>query len=112
MQTRLIVNRITDWFDAIDFNNDPYYVSIKILEKLNTRKKVGLTYNEIFIKQFVLNRTNTGASKTLNNAISILLSRGLIDIVEVNEITAKVFITPLGSSIIDWYKKDVKNENR
>ena len=42
MKASMIVNRIENWFDSTDVELDECYVAIRLLERLSTRKKMGL----------------------------------------------------------------------
>jgi hypothetical protein len=111
MITRMIINRNYDWFEISDLNTDCFYISIKILDKLSKRQKLGLDYNTVIISKIITGRSGFKLMETISSSITILLSRNLIRFKQEDGLLKKMFLTPLGLEVLNEYKEVIKNEN-
>lgn len=80
MITQLIINRTEDWFVFDDIQNDSYYLSIVLLEKLSKRPKKGIKYNRLTLIKELARKSNVNMLSTLDQAILLLSSRSLIEV--------------------------------
>ena len=111
MKTSMIVNRVENWFDTTDVELDECYIAIQLLERLSTRKKMGLEYNRFKIASIIYDRSSSEAVETIDKAIVLLVARNLISFADKNEGKRKLIITDLGLSTFKAYKEEIKNEN-
>lgn len=108
MKTLMIVNRIENWFDLTDVQLDAYYVAMKILGKLYTRKVKGLDYDRFKLSTSLSDRCSFESIKVIDNAIILLLSRNLIRFEQKKESKRKILITELGESTYLLYQSEIK----
>lgn len=111
MKALMIVNRMDDWFDLTDVELDECYISIQILERLTTRKKLGLDYDRFKLATILYNRTSSEAINVIDKAIVLLVSRNLVKFDAKKECNRKLLITDLGELTYQRYKEEIKNEN-
>ena len=52
-------NRADNWFDSTDVELDECYIAIKLLEKLYSRKKMGLDYDRFSLSSVLYDRTSS-----------------------------------------------------
>ena len=102
---RMIVNRITDWYNVVDIQSNPFYLSIIILEKLSTRKKMGIKYDRMAISYLVAKQRNFGMIEMIDEAIVILISRNLITINKEIGKRKTLIITERGLDALKKYKE-------
>jgi hypothetical protein len=109
---KMIIDRFEDWifFDDVDIN--PYFISITLLQKLSTNTSRGLLYNRIKLLNELLNNGGSNALKSLDQAILILTSRDLINIIEKHNYDSRIFITEKGQSVLKEYKAELKNASK
>lgn len=107
---RMIVNRVTDWYNVIDVQSNPFYLSIIILEKLSTRKKLGIKYDRLAISSLIAKQRNSSIIEIVDQAIVILVSRHLITINEGTGKSKTLMITESGINALNKYK-EVLNSN-
>lgn len=108
MKTSMIVNRIDNWFDSIDVELDECYVAIQILERLYTRKKIGLDYDRFKLTSLIYHRSSAESIAVLDKAIVLLISRNLIRLETKKLGMRKLLITGFGESTYRIYKEEVE----
>ncbi len=108
MRTSMIVNRADNWFDSTDVELDECYVAIQLLERLYTRKKMGLDYDRFKLASIIYNRSSSEAIDVIDKAIVILISRKLICFKQKQEGQRKLIITKQGEFVYNTYKEEIK----
>ena len=108
MKASMIVNRIENWFDSTDVELDECYVAIRLLERLSTRKKMGLDYDRFKLASVLYDRSSSEAINIIDKAIVLLVSRNLVRFVSKKEGGRKLLITDLGENAYQKYKEEVK----
>lgn len=93
---KLIINRIEDWFDTEFPELDNYYICAKLLEKLNTNRKRGITYDKLSLINIVSLSKSKEMMKSIDKAVIFLISRGLIEKKKISDFRIDLFITQLG----------------
>lgn len=116
MITTLIVNRLDDWFVYENTHNDPFYLSIILLDKLSSRPKLGLIYNRIDLIKKLAAEKSIDTIKAIDEAIILLTSRSLIEVKENKKgFDSTLFISEAGLEILKKFRKEMKhgtNENK
>ena len=108
MKASLIVNRIENWFDSTDVELDECYVAIQLLERLSTRKKMGLDYDRFKLASVLYDRSSSEAINIIDKAIVLLVSRNLVRFDNKKEGQRKLLITDSGEYAYRKYKEEVK----
>lgn len=108
MKASLIVNRIENWFDSTDVELDECYVAIQLLERLSTRKKMGLDYDRFKLASVLYDRSSSEAINIIDKAIVLLVSRNLVRFDNKKEGRRKLLITDSGEYAYRKYKEEVK----
>lgn len=103
----MIVSRIDKWFDFEDLEIDYSLLAIEVLKKLRNRQVVGIDYDPIQLTQKISDRTSFEGISAMDNALVILLSRGLVEF-RIHSKKRKLFITLLGEQILSQYEKEAK----
>lgn len=111
MKTQLIVNRTNDWFLLVDNDLDVYLLCIEILEKLNSRRQLGLSANLIKLTNIILKRISNEAVTAISSSITVLLSRQLIKIHAESEINKTYHISELGLTALERFREEFSYEN-
>jgi len=106
---RMIVNRISEWYQFADVTSDPSYMAMLLLEKLSTRLRLGVVYDRMKITSSLINQRNSAAINVADNAIMLLISRGLITIEAKKNFEKTLIITELGQKAFADYKEVLKN---
>lgn len=109
MKTSMIVNRADNWFDSTDVELDECYIAIRLLERLYTRKKMGLDYDRFKLASVIYDRSSTEAITVIDKAIVLLISRNLVCFKSKQEGRRKLIITAQGEFIFNTYKEEMKN---
>lgn len=108
---KLIINRISEWFDTDFPELDIYYVCAKLLEKLNTNRTRGIKYDKLSFINIVSSSKSKEMMMVVDKAIIYMLSRGLIEKRKVSDFRVDIFITELGIETL--HKIEVKkNETK
>ncbi len=102
---KLIINRISEWFNTEFPELDHYYVCMKLLEKLSTNQKRGLIYDKLSLVRLVSPSSNQEMIGNIDKAIVYLLSRGLIEKKKITDFRWDLFITPLGIDALGRFKE-------
>lgn len=109
---RMIINRVTDWYNVIDVQSNPFYLSMIILEKLSTRQKLGIKYDRVAISSLIAKQRNSTIVEMIDQAIVILVSRNLIKIDEGTSRSKTLMITESGIDALNKYREVLNpNEN-
>ena len=108
MKASLIINRIENWFDSTDVELDECYVAIQLLERLSTRKKIGLDYDRFKLASVLYDRSSSEAINIIDKAIVLLISRNLVRFDNKKEGRRKLLITDSGEYAYRMYKEEVK----
>lgn len=108
MSTSMIVNRADNWFDSTDVELDECYIAIRLLERLSTRKKIGLDYDRFKLASVIYDRSSSEAIAVIDKAIVILISRNLICFKQKQEGRRKLIITDQGELVYNTYKEEMK----
>lgn len=93
---KLIINRIGDWFNSDFPELDNYYICVKLLEKLNTNRKRGITYDKLSLINIVSLSRSKEMMKLIDKAVIFMISRGLIEKKKISDFRVDIFITQLG----------------
>lgn len=104
---KLIINRIDEWFDTDFPELDVYYVCAKLLGKLNTNRKRGITYDKLSLINIVTPKKSKEMMMVIDKAIIYLVARGLVEKRKVSDFRTDLFITQLG--IETFYRIEEKN---
>lgn len=106
---KLIISRISEWFDNDYPELDTYFVCAKLLEKLNKNKIRGVVYDKLSLVNLVSPSRSKEMMQTIDKSIIYLLARGLIEKKNVSDFRTDLFITDLGVETL--YKiKEKHNE--
>ena len=108
MKTSMIVNRADNWFDSTDVELDECYIAIQLLERLYTRKKMGLDYDRFKLASVIYNRSSSEAITVIDKAIVLLISRNLVCFKSKQEGRRKLIITAQGEFVYNTYKEEMK----
>ena len=108
MKTSMIVNRADNWFDSTDVELDECYIAIRLLERLYTRKKMGLDYDRFKLASVLYNRSSSEAITVIDKAIVLLISRNLVCFKSKQEGRRKLIITAQGEFVYNTYKEEMK----
>ena len=108
MGTRMIINRLTDWFQVEDVELNVCSLSMTLLDALNHRPIQGLTYDRVNLAYQILNRKSAEMIKAVDDSICILISRNLISFENKKNGQQTIFITELGKSALNEYKELIK----
>ncbi len=108
---KLVINRISDWFNTEFPELDHYYICMKLLEKLSTNQKRGLVYDKLSLIRLVSPSSNQEMMGYLDKAIVYLLSRGLIEKRKITDFRLDLFITPLGLEACIRFKERINETN-
>ncbi|HEX3037995.1 MAG TPA: hypothetical protein VHO94_03270 [Oscillospiraceae bacterium] len=103
----IIINREHKWYSNISMESDPFYIAMLLLEKLSTNQKRGLEYDRLSLSGKIVEQKSNNSIGNLDIAIELLVSRNLAKIEENKVMKRYVFITDLGLSTIETYKKEV-----
>lgn len=108
MRTKMIINRLTDWFQVEDVELNVCSLSMTLLDVLNRRPIQGLTYDRVNLAYEILNRKSAETIKAVDESICILVSRNLITFENKKNGQQTIFITELGMSALNEYKELIK----
>lgn len=108
MKTSMIVNRADNWFDSTDVELDECYIAIRLLERLYTRKKMGLDYDRFKLASVIYDRSSAEAITVIDKAIVLLISRNLVCFKSKQEGRRKLIITAQGEFVFNTYKEEMK----
>ena len=108
MKTLMIVNRADNWFDSTDVELDECYIAIKLLERLYSRKKMGLDYDRFSLSSVLYDRSSSESIAIVDKAIVLLISRNLICFNTKHEGKRKLVITEQGEFAYNKYKEELK----
>ena len=108
MKTSMIVNRTDNWFDSTDVELDECYIAIRLLERLYTRKKMGLDYDRFKLASVIYDRSSSEAITVIDKAIVLLISRNLVCFKSKQEGRRKLIITAQGEFVYNIYKEEMK----
>ena len=108
MKTSMIVNRADNWFDSTDVELDECYIAIRLLERLYTRKKMGLDYDRFKLASVIYDRSSAEAITVIDKAIVLLISRNLVCFKSKQEGRRKLIITAQGEFAFNTYKEEMK----
>lgn len=111
MRTKMIINRMSDWFQIEDTELDLCSLSISILDKLSSRPVQGLKYDRIKLADIILQRKSAEIVRSIDNALCVLISRNLIRFETQKFGKKKIFITELGKKALRDYKEMIRDEN-
>lgn len=111
MIAKMIVNRTTDWFQIKDLELDSCVLAIDLLERLSTRPIAGFKYDRINLSSILLHRKSAETIEAVDEAIVILISRGLIELEEIRYGERKIKISEKGLSALEHYKELMSDEN-
>lgn len=111
MIAKMIVNRTVDWFQIKDLELDSCVLAMELLKRLSTRKLVGFKYDRIKLADTLLHRKSSETIEAVDEAIIILVSRGLIDIEEIKYGERKITISEAGLSVVEQFKELMENED-
>jgi predicted transcriptional regulator len=103
---RMIFSRTDDWFSSYDSILDPFLLAIHLLRQLEKRTSLGIVYDRLEIIMNLSNKTSSEALSSLNNAISLLISRNLISVKKEESLRRKLFITDKGQKFLESYNKE------
>ena len=108
MKTSMIINRADNWFDSTDVELDECYTAIRLLERLYTRKKMGLDYDRFKLASVIYDRSSSEAISVIDKAIVLLISRNLVCFKTKKEGKRKLIITDQGEFVYNTYKEEMK----
>ncbi len=108
MKTSMIINRADNWFDFTDVELDECYIAIRLLERLYTRKKMGLDYDRFKLASVLYDRSSAEAIAIVDKAIVLLISRNLVCFRAKHEGKRKLIITDQGEFVYNTYKEEMK----
>ena len=108
MKTSMIINRADNWFDSTDVELDECYTAIRLLERLYTRKKMGLDYDRFKLASVIYDRSSSEAISVIDKAIVLLISRNLVCFKAKQEGKRKHIITDQGEFVYNTYKEEMK----
>lgn len=108
----MIINRVNDWFEITDLNSDYFYLSIRILDKLSTRSKIGFEYDSLKLSSVIAEKSNVDTIRSVDVAISLLIARNLIRIEHENGFKRYIFITPEGVEALRKYKEELSGVHK
>lgn len=97
---KLIINRITEWFDTDYPELDVYYVCVKLLEKLERNKVRGIVYDKLSLINIVTPNRSKEMMQTIDKSVIYMVSRGLIEKRKVSDFRIDLFITDLGVEVL------------
>lgn len=97
---KLIINRITEWFDTDYPELDVYYVCVKLLEKLERNKVRGIEYDKLSLINIVTPNRSKEMMQTIDKSVIYMVSRGLIEKRKVSDFRIDLFITDLGVDVL------------
>lgn len=97
---KLIINRITEWFDTDYPELDVYYVCVKLLEKLERNKIRGIVYDKLSLINIVTPNRSKEMMRTIDKSVIYMVSRGLIEKRKVSDFRTDLFITDLGVDVL------------
>lgn len=97
---KLIINRITEWFDTDYPELDVYYVCVKLLEKLERNKVRGIVYDKLSLINIVTPNRSKEMMQTIDKSVIYMVSRGLIEKRKVSDFRIDLFITDLGVDVL------------
>lgn len=97
---KLIINRISEWFDTDYPELDVYYVCEKLLEKLERNKVRGIVYDKLSLINIVTPNRSKEMMQTIDKSVIYMLSRGLIEKRKVSDFRIDLFITDLGVEVL------------
>lgn len=97
---KLIINRITEWFDTDYPELDVYYVCVKLLEKLERNKVRGIVYDKLSLINIVTSNRSKEMMQTIDKSVIYMVSRGLIEKRKVSDFRIDLFITDLGVDVL------------
>lgn len=109
---RMIVNRMTDWYNVVDANSDPFYLAMLVLDKLSTRLKRGIIYDRMDMAFSLVEQRNNEIIEILDKAIAILISRSLVALDPTKDMKKRLMITDLGQAALNSYREELNNENK
>ncbi len=110
MQTKMIINRMNDWFQIEDIELNICNLSMNILKRLNTRQIQGFDYDRVKLAYEILNRKSAETIKAIDDAICVLVSRNLVVFEDKKQGRQKILITELGKCAIKEYEELIKDE--
>lgn len=108
MRTKMIVNRLNDWFQIEDVELNTCNVAMNILDRLSKRPIKGFNYDRVQLAYEILNRKSSETIKAIDDAICALISRKLIIFEQKNYGQKKILITQLGEEILKEYEELIK----
>ena len=97
---KLIINRITEWFDTDYPELDVYYVCVKLLEKLEKNKVRGIVYDKLSLINIVTPNRSKEMMQTIDKSVIYMVSRGMIEKRKVSDFRIYLFITDLGVDVL------------
>jgi len=109
MTKRIIINRMTDWYQLTSVNSDPFYVAMTMLEKLASRPKRGVKYNRRNISKKLMEQTNEEVIRTVDKAVTLLLSRELVQLCPSISGEKTLTITEAGNNALKQFKEELAN---
>ncbi len=106
---KIIINRMTDWYQLESVFSDVFYLGILILEKLSSRTIMGIKYNRKSISKDLMDQLNDDIVHTTDKAIVILVSRNLIILEPCKDGSQKLMITDRGKEALQIFKEELAN---
>lgn len=110
MQTKMIVNRMNDWFQIEDIELNVCNVAMNMLYRLSRRQIQGFEYDRVKLAYEILDRKSAETIKAIDDTICVLVSRNLIIFKEETQGRQKIMITELGKKALKKYEELIKNE--
>lgn len=78
MRTKMIVNRMNDWFQIEDMELNVCNLAMNILRRLYTRPIQGLEYDRVKLAYVILHRKSAETIGAVDDALCVLISRDLV----------------------------------
>lgn len=109
MRTKMIVNRMNDWFQIEDIELNTSNLAMTILQKLYTRQIYGLEYDRVKLACEILHRKSAETISAIDDALCILISRNLVVLEQIKYGKRKIMITDLGKRAFEEYRELIKD---
>lgn len=110
MRTKMIVNRMHDWFQIEDIELSVCNLAMNILNKLYSRPVLGLEYDRVMLAYEILHRKSAETIEAIDDAMCVLISRDLVVLEQKKLGKQKIMITELGKNALEEYKELMKDE--
>lgn len=110
MRTKMIVNRMNDWFQIEDIELNVCNLAMNILNRLYSRPIQGFEYDRVKLAYEILHRKSAETIGAIDDALCVLISRDLVFLEQKKFGKQKLLITELGKKAFEEYKELMKDE--